>query len=122
MGRLGARSEGGLQAVQRAGGGRRRGLRLAAAGIQEKVQAALHSVIVLVGRGWRRGGGQGRGSRSRRRARRGGVAAVVVVALGGGVVLGVRIIDEGDARLGVLNVELWVVHEVVDGGARLWLL
>lgn len=120
VGGPGAGSEGGLQAVQRAGGSRRRGLGLATVGVQEKVQAALHSVIVLVGRGRRRGGGQrgGGGGRGGRGAGRGsGAAGVVVVALGGRVILGVRVIDEGDVWLGVLDAELGVGHEVVDGGA-----
>lgn len=74
---------------------------------------ALHGVVVLVGRGWeRRQVGQ---SGQRRRDDDG-------VAFGGGIVLAIVLIDQGDIRLRVLDAELGVAHEVVDGAARLWRL
>lgn len=78
--------------------------------------AALHRVIVLVG-GRRNGqGGRGRGRRGR------GVARAGRVAFGGGIVLGVGVVDQGDVGLRVLYPELGVGHEVVDGRPRLGLL
>lgn len=92
-----SRSEGRLHAVHGALWGRGRG-RLAV--VQEEVDAAVHSVIVLVGR--RRGRWRGCG---------GGIS------LRGGVVLCVCIVDEGDVGLRVLYPELRVGHKVVDGAA-----
>lgn len=83
--------------------------------------AALDSVVVHVrGRRERRGGGVGGGRRGGRRGR--GVPGTGRVALGGGVVLGVRVVDEGDVGLGILYPELRVSHEVVDGRPGLGLL
>lgn len=73
--------------------------------------AAFNGVIVLVlsGGGGRVGiVGRGRGRRWR------GIGQAGRVALGGGVVLRVRVIDEGDVGLRVLYPELGVGHEVVD--------
>lgn len=44
------------------------------------------------------------------------------VALGGSVVLGVGVVDQGDVRLGVFYSKLGVGHEVVDGAPRLGFL
>lgn len=102
----GARSEGGLQAVQ----GAPRGRQAACLGaLWEEVVAALHRVIVLV---W--GRRDGRGERRRGRGGR-GITGAGGVALGGGVVLGVGVIDERNMGLRVLYPEFWVGHEVVDG-------
>lgn len=70
--------------------------------IQEEVDATVNCIIVLIGRRWGRRGGRR-------------------ISLSGGVILCVRVIDEGDVRLRVLYPELRVGHEVMDGGAGLWL-
>lgn len=70
--------------------------------IQEEVDATVNCIIVLIGRRWGRRGGRR-------------------ISLSGGVILCVCVIDEGDVRLRVLYPELRVGHEVMDGGAGLWL-
>lgn len=69
----------------------------------------VHGIVVLVGRGrerWRVGqSGQGWGNDG--------------VSFGGGVVLVLVFIDHGNLSVKVLDVKLRVVHEVVDGAARL---
>lgn len=71
---------------------------------------AVHGVVVLVGRGReRRQVGQ---SSQRRRDEDG-------VAFRRGVVLTLVLIDQGYLGLRVLDAELRVAHEVVDGAARL---
>lgn len=66
------------------------------------MDATVNCIIVLIGRRWGRRGGR-------------------CISLSGGVVLCVRVVDEGDVRLRVLYPELRVGHEVMDGGAGLWL-
>lgn len=70
---------------------------------------ALHGVVVLVGGG--RDGGQV-GEAHQRWGDDG-------VSFGGGAVLILVFVDQGDPSVKVLDAELWVAHKVVNGAARL---